>query len=51
MRCLTRPRTATGPYIVQTDKGQRLSKTMIRKRMEKARKAAGVHFELRALRR
>jgi integrase len=50
-RCLTRPRTATGPWIVQTDKGQRLTYAMLRKRLDKARKASGVHFELRAIRR
>lgn len=50
-RCLTRTRSATGPWIVQTDRGQRLTTTMIRKRLERARKASGVHFELRAIRR
>lgn len=50
-RCLTRKRAATGPWIVQTDKGQRLTPTMIAKRLAKAREASGVHFELRAIRR
>lgn len=50
-RCLTRTRTATGPWIVQTDSGQRLTYAMLRRRLSAARKASGINFELRALRR
>jgi integrase len=49
--CLTRPRKATGPWIVQTDAGQRVSYPMLKERFTAARKAAGVWFEFRALRR
>lgn len=49
-RCLKRPRTATGPYLVQTDTGQRLTQTMFRDRFDAARKASGQKWQFRDLR-
>lgn len=49
-RCLRRPRTATGPYLVQTDAGQRLTQTMYRDRFDAARKASGQTWQFRDLR-
>lgn len=47
---LTRPRSATGPYIVQTDNGQRLTYTMLRKRFLKACEVAGVKWKFKDIR-
>src|SRR5689334_7538545 len=49
-RCLGRSRNATGLYIVQTENGQRLSYQMLKDRFTRARRAAGVWFELRRIR-
>jgi integrase len=47
---LTRARTATGAYLVQTDAGQKLTYAMLRKRFDAARKAAGEAWQFRDLR-
>jgi integrase len=49
-RALTRQRAATGPYIVQTDTGQRLTYAMFRKRFDEARKAGKQQWQFRDLR-
>lgn len=49
-RCLNRSRAATGPYIVQTATGQRVTYQMLKDRFTSARRAAGVWFELRQIR-
>src|SRR5262249_49649632 len=49
-RARARHRTATGPYIVQSGDGQRLTYERLRYRLDAARKASGIHFELRLLR-
>lgn len=49
-RCLKRPRTATGPFLVQTDTGQRLTQTMYRDRFDAARKASKQTWQFRDLR-
>lgn len=47
---LTRKRTATGLYLVQTDKGRPLTYSMLRNRFDDAREAAGVSFQFRDIR-
>lgn len=49
-RIKNRPRNATGNWLIQSENGQRLSKTMFRKRFEKARDAAGSDWQFRDLR-
>jgi integrase len=49
-RCLTRPRRATGTWLVQTDVGQRLTYAMLRRRFAAARKASGQDWQFRDLR-
>lgn len=49
-RCLKRTRTATGPYLVQTNTGQKLTQTMYRDRFDAARKASGETWQFRDLR-
>lgn len=49
-RILTRKRTAIGPWLVQDDRGQALSKGQIQLRFYAARKAAGQTWQLRDLR-
>lgn len=39
-RLLTRARTVSGPYLIQTEDGQRVTYAMIRKRFDKAKAAA-----------
>lgn len=49
-RILTRPRTATGLYLVQTDAGQPLTQTMMRDRFDEARQDSGQTWQFRDLR-
>jgi integrase len=49
-RCKTRPRKATGLFLVQTADGQRLTYYMLRNRFEEAREAAGETWQFRDLR-
>lgn len=49
-RCLTRVRSATGPYLVQTDAGQALTYAMLRNRFDDARETAGATWQFRDLR-
>lgn len=49
-RLLNRLRKATGPALIQTDTGERLSYGALRGRFDKAREAAGVDFQFRDLR-
>jgi integrase len=49
-RVLNRSRKATGPALIQTDAGQRLTYAAMRSRFDKAREAAGVAFQFRDLR-
>ncbi|WP_199797605.1 tyrosine-type recombinase/integrase [Pseudazoarcus pumilus] len=49
-RILRRPRTATGPWLVQTDKGQPLTHTMLRTRFDDARETSGQKWQFRDLR-
>jgi integrase len=49
-RCLTRARAATGPNLVQTNEGQRLTRTMYRDRFDAARLASGQTWQFRDLR-
>lgn len=49
-RCLNRTRAATGQWLVQTDAGQRLTYSMLRKRFDAARIAAGTTWQFRDLR-
>lgn len=50
-RAIERPRKAQGLHIVSDERGQRVTYMRIWSRFRKARKAAGVDFELRAIRR
>ena len=45
-----RVRSATGPYLVQTDAGQKMSYAMLRRRFDEARKAACATWQFRDLR-
>lgn len=47
---LRRERSATGPYLIQTDAGQRVTYAMLRKRFDAARIASGQTWQLRDLR-
>lgn len=47
---LTRPRAISGPWLIQDDKGQRVTYPMLRNRFDAARKASGVAFQMRDLR-
>jgi integrase len=49
-RARSRKRSASGAYLIQTDKGQRFTYAMFRKRFDAARKAAGAVWEFRDLR-
>jgi integrase len=49
-RARNRKRSATGPYLVQTEDGQRLTYSMFRKRFDEARKVAGATWQFRDLR-
>lgn len=49
-RCLTRERAATGPYLIQTGTGQKLTYAMLRKRFDAARDASGEKWQFRDLR-
>jgi integrase len=49
-RMLTRPRAATGRYLVQTDAGQPMTQTMMRDRFDAARAASGQTWQFRDLR-
>ncbi len=49
-RIEARPRKLNGPALIQDNQGGRLSYFAMRSRFEKARKAAGVHFQFRDLR-
>lgn len=47
---LSRPRKATGFYLIQTENGRPLTYTMLRKRFDAAREYAGVTFQFRDIR-
>jgi integrase len=49
-RMRIRPRSAQGPYLIQTDAGQRFTYSMFRKRFDEARKLAGATWQFRDLR-
>lgn len=44
-RLLTRQRKISGPYLIQTDSGQRVTYAMIRKRFDQAQRAAAKDWE------
>lgn len=49
-RARVRQRCATGPYLIQTETGQRLTYSMFRNRFDDARKLAGATWQFRDLR-
>lgn len=49
-RILTRPRSAVGPWLVQTDTGQPMTQPMMRDRFNAAREASGQRWQFRDLR-
>ena len=49
-RMFARPRKATGLWLIQDEKGQRLTYFALRSRFDKARKAASVSFQFRGIR-
>lgn len=49
-RIISRPKSATGMHLVQTETGQRMTYHMLRKRFDAARKASGQEWQFRDLR-
>lgn len=49
-RIKSRPRKATGNWLIQTEDGQRVTNEMLRGRFDKARKDAGADWQFRDLR-